>query len=145
MKKITLLVLTCFALFSCKEKTSFKSENIIPSPKELVVKNNRLHQLKDVVVSSLSDNLIYPQNKDEYFIKTEKGRVYIEGNEIWARQTLAQITDSEGRIPDVEIHDWSAYPFRGFMHDTGRNFQTIEMLKETIDLMSFYKINYFKN
>ena len=29
------------------------------------------------------------------------------------------------------------------MHDTGRNFQTIEMLKETIDLMSLYKINYF--
>ena len=29
------------------------------------------------------------------------------------------------------------------MHDTGRNFQTIEMLKETIDLMSFYKMNYF--
>ena len=142
MRKLSLFVLVCFALLSCEEKTFFKSGNIIPSPKELLVKNDRFYKVKDVVISSLSDNLIYPQNKDEYFLKTEKGRVYIGGNEIWARQTLAQITDSEGRIPDVEIHDWSAYPFIGFMHDTGRNFQTIEMLKETIDLMSFYKINY---
>ena len=143
MRKISLLLILCLSLFSCKEKSLFKSENIIPSPKEFVVKNDKMHLLKDVIISSLSENLIYPQNKDEYFLKIEKGIAYIEGNEVWARQTLEQLKDSEGRVPDVEIHDWSAYPFRGFMHDTGRNFQTIDMLKETIDLMSFYKINYF--
>ena len=143
MRKLFAFFLLSFFLFSCKENKVFNIENIIPTPKEFNVKNAKLHVIEEVVVLSSSDNLIYPQNKDEYFLKTENGRVYIEGNEAWARQTLAQLSDSEGRVPDVEIHDWSAYPFRGFMHDTGRNFQTIEMLKETIDLMSFYKMNYF--
>ena len=29
------------------------------------------------------------------------------------------------------------------MHDTGRNYQPVSLLKETLDLMSFYKLNYF--
>ena len=143
MRKLFVLFLLSFFLFSCKENNVFNAENVIPTPKEFNVKNAKLYDIEDVVISVSSDNLVYLQNKDEYFLKTEKGRVYIEGNEAWARQTLTQLTDKEGCIPDVEIPDWSAYPFRGFMHDTGRNFQTIEMLKETIDLMSFYKMNYF--
>lgn len=143
MKNLTLIIFACILLFSCTENKTFTTENIIPTPKELTVNDNKLHPLKDVVVSKSSDNLIYPQNKDEYYLKSENGNVIIEGNEVWARQTLAQLTDMNNRIPDVEIHDWAAYPFRGFMHDTGRNFQTIDMLKETIDLMSLYKINYF--
>ena len=112
-------------------------------PKEFVLNEDKLYNINDVTVLETSDNLLYPQNKDEYYIKIEKGNVVIEGNEIWAMQTLKQLADSLDRVPDVVIHDWSVYPFRGFMHDTGRNFQTIEMLKETIDLMSLYKINYF--
>ena len=143
MKKILTSIVVLILLFSCGEKDAFVKENIIPSPKEFVVNNNKLYHINEINILETSDNLIYPKNKDEYYLKSEKGNVTIEGNEIWARQTLAQLADKQNRIPDVEIHDWSAYPFRGFMHDVGRNFQTIEMLKETIDLMSLYKINYF--
>ena len=118
-------------------------ESIIPTPKEMAFNIGKKHPINDIVESNSSTSLVYPCNKDEYFLKIEKGNVYIEGNVVWARHTLAQLTDSEGCVPDVVIHDWSEYPFRGFMHDTGRNFQTLEMLKETIDLMSFYKINFF--
>ena len=143
MKKILPLFLVLTSLFSCGEKDVFVKENIIPTPKEFVLDNDKLHKINEIVVLGTSDKLSYPQNKDEYYLKIEKGNVVVEGNEVWARQTLSQLQDKEGRVPDVEIHDWSAYPFRGFMHDTGRNFQTLEMLKETIDLMSLYKINYF--
>lgn len=143
MRKISLFLLFILVFTSCDRDEVFKVENIIPTPKELVVNDNKLHHINNVVILESSDNLISPQNKDEYYLKTENGDVVIEGNAIWAKQTLAQIKDEKGRVPDVVIHDWSAYPFRGFMHDTGRNFQTIEMLKETIDLMSLYKINYF--
>ena len=136
----TLVVLS---FFSCNKKDVFTTENIIPAPKKLIVNGNKLHSINNIAVVESPDNLIYPQNKDEYYLKTEKGNVIIEGNDVWARRTLSQLADEKARIPDVEIHDWSAYPFRGFMHDTGRNFQTIDMLKETIDLMSLYKINYF--
>lgn len=143
MKKVLILSLVVLSLLSCEREDVFQVENIIPTPKELTVNNDKLYAINDIVALETCDNLVYPHNKDEYYLKSEKGNVIIEGNEIWARHTLAQITDEKGRIPDIEIHDWSAYPFRGFMHDTGRNFQTIEMLKETIDLMSLYKINYF--
>ena len=143
MKKILPLFFVLTSLFSCGEKDVFVKENIIPTPKEFVLNNDKLYEINEIVVLETSDKLSYPQNKDEYYIKIEKGNVTIEGNEVWARQTLSQLQDKEGCVPDVEIHDWSVYPFRGFMHDTGRNFQTLEMLKETIDLMSLYKINYF--
>jgi hypothetical protein len=43
----------------------------------------------------------------------------------------------------VEIVDYPAFPIRGFMHDTGRNFRDVELLKRDIDLMSAYKLNVF--
>ena len=143
MRKLIFLPLMFLLLISCDKKDIFNAENIIPTPKKMIVNDDKLHYIDDIIVLETDNNLLYPQNKDEYFLKSENGNVTIEGNEVWARQTLAQLKDEKGRIPNVEIHDWSAYPFRGFMHDTGRNFQTIEMLKETIDLMSLYKINYF--
>ena len=143
MKKALASILLSVCLFSCVESGTFSAENIIPTPKELTLNDNRLYPVKEVVVLDTKEHLVYPSNQDEYYIKSHQGRVVIEGNEIWAKQTIAQLADNQNRIPDVEIHDWAAYPFRGFMHDTGRNFQTIEMLKETIDLMSLYKINYF--
>lgn len=136
-------MLTCVLLLSCNKDKTFIDEHIIPAPKIIQLQDDRMHPIKDIIVSGSTQNLQYLHNKDEYFLKIEKGNVYIEGNEIWARQTLTQLADNEGYVPDIHIHDWSEYPFRGFMHDTGRNFQTIEMLKETIDLMSLYKINYF--
>lgn len=143
MRKILTLTVLFLTLLSCSEKDIFIEGNIIPEPKKLIIRDNRLHQIKDVTILSSSENLIYPHNKDEYYLSSKNGNVVIEGNVIWAKQTLKQLADENNCIPDVEIHDWSAYPFRGFMHDTGRNFQTIDMLKETIDLMSLYKINYF--
>lgn len=143
MRKILLLIFISVFFFSCEKETYTDALNIIPAPKVVYFQNGRLYKIKDIVLSDSPENLVYHHNKDEYYLKVEKGNVVIEGNEVWARQTLLQLTDSQGRVPDVVIHDWSEYPFRGFMHDTGRNFQTIEMLKETIDLMSMYKINYF--
>ena len=79
MKNLTLIIFACILLFSCTENKTFTTENIIPTPKELTVNDNKLHPLKDVVVSKSSDNLIYPQNKDEYYLKSENGNVIIEG------------------------------------------------------------------
>ena len=143
MKKILPLILVGVTLLSCVKNDVFVKENIIPSPKEFVLNDDKLHEINDVTILETDDHLSYPQNKDEYYLKIENGNVIIEGNVVWAKQTLEQLKNQEARVPDVEIHDWSVYPFRGFMHDTGRNFQTLEMLKETIDLMSLYKINYF--
>lgn len=59
-----------------------------------------------------------------------------------AIQTFKQLALHD-RIPMVEIEDWSAFSWRGFMVDVGRNFQSIEQLKQQIDIMAKYKLNIF--
>ncbi|MGM9803838.1 MAG: family 20 glycosylhydrolase [Muribaculaceae bacterium] len=113
--------------------------SLIPAPKECQVTSTKLHPIKQIRTVKHAT----PRGADEYGITSRRGKVTIWGNTVWARQTLAQLTDAGGRVPDVDIHDWASYPIRGFMHDTGRNFQTIDMLKATIDMMSRYRLNVF--
>ncbi|WP_344849300.1 beta-N-acetylhexosaminidase [Pedobacter jeongneungensis] len=62
-------------------------------------------------------------------------------------QTLRQLmqnTSAGVAIPFCEISDWPAFAVRGFMHDNGRNFQSITLLKEQLELLSHYKYNTFQ-
>ena len=112
---------------------------IIPAPKEYQQLGKKKYKLKEVKV----DTETVFGNPDEYRIVVKRGKVTIMGNAVWAQSTLNQLVDIDGKVADCEIHDWATYPFRGFMHDTGRNYQPVSLLKETLDLMSFYKLNYF--
>ncbi|WP_265594151.1 family 20 glycosylhydrolase [Haloferula sp. BvORR071] len=65
---------------------------------------------------------------------------------IHAAETMRQLLRSEeGRValPCVGIADWPAFPVRGFMLDSGRNYQSPELLKEQIEVMARYKLNVF--
>ena len=66
---------------------------------------------------------------------------------IRAAQTLAQLAEGyeEGAaaIETVEITDWAAFKLRGYMHDVGRSFISVEELKKHIDLLSRFKVNTF--
>ena len=66
---------------------------------------------------------------------------------IRAAQTLAQLAEGydEGAaaIEAVEITDWAAFKLRGYMHDVGRSFISVEELKKHIDLLSRFKVNTF--
>ena len=67
---------------------------------------------------------------------TEKG-VY------WALQTLRQLEEKKGRFEACEIVDWPAFKIRGFMHDVGRSYLSLDELKKEIEILSRYKINVF--
>jgi hypothetical protein len=61
-------------------------------------------------------------------------------------QTLRQlIATQNGRpaLPYCTLRDWPAFSMRGFMHDTGRNFQEIAALKAQMDRLAAYKLNTF--
>ena len=65
---------------------------------------------------------------------------------IHAAGTLRQLLRRDGtslRIGAIRISDWPAFPVRGFMLDTGRNFQSTALLKEQIEVMARYKLNVF--
>lgn len=82
-----------------------------------------------------------------YTLEIKKGKAVIRAKDcrglVWARQTLRQLTDENGNAPMVSIKDYPAFPIRGFMNDTGRNYRPVDMIKSDIDLMSFYKLNVF--
>ena len=64
----------------------------------------------------------------------------------YAVQTLRQIMAQKKPLQQLaacSIKDWPAFAVRGFMHDNGRNFQSIEMLKAQLDKLSWYKFNTF--
>jgi hypothetical protein len=76
--------------------------------------------------------------------------VALRGNDVagvfYGVQTLRQMLRIHGNIAEVqhaEIRDWPAFAIRGFMHDTGRNFQTAESLKAQLDRFADYKLNVF--
>ena len=61
-------------------------------------------------------------------------------------QTLGQLTyteKGEQYIAGCDIRDWPAFKIRGFMQDVGRNFMSLPLLKEQIDVMVAYKFNVF--
>ena len=66
---------------------------------------------------------------------------------IRAAQTLAQLAEgydeNAAAIETVEITDWAAFKLRGYMHDVGRSFISVEELKKHIDLLSRFKVNTF--
>ncbi|MGL4854494.1 MAG: family 20 glycosylhydrolase, partial [Lentisphaeria bacterium] len=62
-------------------------------------------------------------------------------------QTIRQlIVNIDGRcsIAHCKIVDYPAFQIRGFMHDVGRNFISLDLLKKQIELMSKYKYNVFQ-
>ena len=66
-----------------------------------------------------------------------------------ALETLSQLMawdDSINRlimVTDATISDSPAFPHRGLLIDTSRNFVSVEMIKKIIDAMSFNKLNVF--
>ncbi len=61
-------------------------------------------------------------------------------------QTIEQLTfERKGKkyLQGCNITDWPAFAIRGFMQDVGRNYQSLPMLKEQIDVMAAYKYNTF--
>ena len=65
---------------------------------------------------------------------------------VYGVQTLSQlVATQDGRpvIAGCRITDEPAFAWRGFMHDVGRNFQDLTLLKRFVDVMARYKMNVF--
>ncbi|PSL48353.1 glycosyl hydrolase family 20 [Chitinophaga niastensis] len=64
----------------------------------------------------------------------------------YAVQTFKQLLQQKEKgweLPQCSIRDWPAFGLRGFMHDNGRNFQSVSALKLQLDQLSAYKFNTF--
>lgn len=60
-----------------------------------------------------------------------------------AVQTLAQLTDAEGRVHQAEIKDEPRFAYRGLMLDVSRHFMSTDFIIRLLDEMARYKLNRF--
>ena len=98
-------------------------------------KNNIHLQITNEIENPEGYQLFVKRNGITIKAKTAAGVFY-------AIQTLRQLIKDK-QIQCAEINDSPAFPFRGFMVDVGRNYQSIKQLKRQIDVMAAYKLNIF--
>lgn len=113
----------------------FASNNVETNTNGLII------ELQKTTVSSSDSNEAYQLNITDKVViaaSTKKGIFY-------GIQSLKQLfrKQKSGVFPTISIVDWPAFKIRGFMHDTGRNFQSVAQLKEQIEILAQYKYNVF--
>ncbi|MBW9278169.1 family 20 glycosylhydrolase [Bacteroides fragilis] len=138
--KLNTIALSVFAIIALDAG----AQMIIPAPKEIrTLKENRVKI--EAIDARVSSGMNLPSEGYTLKIKGEKAiiRAKDERGLVWAKSTLSQLKDKDGMIPIVSITDYPSFPMRAFMYDTGRNFIPVEMIKNWLNLMSFYKINAF--
>lgn len=139
------LFLAVCLLTACRTEVS-TLEMLIPQPREASLTSHRLYPAADIVVSA-PDTVPADWNAERYSLTIRKGQATIvcatPQAEVWARRTLDQLKDDQGRWPEVVIEDWPEFPLRGFLFDTGRNWIPVTLIKHYIDILSDYKLNAF--
>ena len=152
----TVILLLLLLLFCCCNDKNNVSLYLLPQPQRLTI-NRQKHTLSngeineplisEKLVSHISEAKVNPD--EAYRLKITVDSVLIEATTpkglYWARQTLAQIVESsDGKsVSTLEITDYPAFRIRGFMHDIGRSYMSVDEIKKHIRLLSKYKINVF--
>lgn len=87
------------------------------------------------------------ESGEAYRITVSDSRILITGKTAHGvfngLQTLRQLMRDGYRVAACEIRDWPSFSWRGFMIDVGRNYASMQLLKQQIDAMSRYKLNVF--
>ena len=120
------------------------AQELIPTPVEVSYRGNKRVKIESVD-AKVDASLNLPTEGYTLEIKgtTAVLRAKSPQGLVWAKATLAQLHDRDGLVRVAKIKDYPAFPIRGFMHDTGRNFRPVEMIKQELDLFSAYKLNVF--
>ncbi len=145
-----------FALFNCKAiliNDSSLLRHAIVLQKEMRSKG------LDVAVNkgnSESQNHIYLKwgkvestqlTEEAYVLDVNAGSITITANTTHGifngLQTLFQLMRNDVYVNGCIITDWPAFSWRGYMIDVGRNYMSMDLLKQQIDMMGRYKLNVF--
>ena len=101
-------------------------------------------------IDGAHDYELYGYDNEAYTLTITADAIDIEAvtatGVIRAAQTIAQLAegwDGTAALQQVSIKDWPAFKLRGYMHDVGRSFVSVETLKKHIDLLSRFKVNTF--
>ena len=123
--------------------------DLMPRPKVVRDASTEMWQfdpqaIKQCVAGEAIAKLV-AKGKEAYGLIITPSGVEWYGNERYAMVTLRQLAAlGDGKIPCCTIEDWPTLPYRGMLHDTGRNWQPLSQLKMQLDWLEKYKFNCFQ-
>lgn len=153
-----ILILISLFLTICSTEILSQELNLLPKPQHMVVDPLKRHYLKSVDINDISiTELLVDEIPNVIVNPDEAYRLHITPDSVtieaisekgfyWAKQTLRQLVQNNNGsyyLPCLNIIDFPAFRIRGYMHDVGRSYLTVEELKEEIEILSQYKINTF--
>lgn len=110
----------------------------------------RLTVKTGIAVSGSYDYTLAGYEDEAYQLTVGDGDIRIEAvtetGALRAIQTLAQMAEGWEGKPQLEactVRDWPAFKLRGWMHDVGRSFISVDELKRQIRLLGRFKVNTF--
>lgn len=84
---------------------------------------------------------------EAYHLSVDSNKIILIANALHGLfdgvQTLRQLMRAKSVVDGCEIQDEPAFQWRGYMVDVGRNFQSMNLLKQQIDVMASLKLNIF--
>lgn len=112
------------------------------------VEISALHEGQRPTIELCIGSVKAPQISEEaYSLQVTDDKVTIEGNTphgvFNGIQTFLQLARDGTFAEGIEINDWPAFSYRGYLVDVGRNYQSIAQLKEQLEVMARYKLNRF--
>ena len=120
MKKILPLFLVLTSLFSCGKKDVFIKENIIPSPKEFVLNNDKLHKIR---IEGLQ-----PGQKYYYRVCSQEILSYKAYSKEFGKTAVSEFSTFE--LPEADEDEFTAIIFND-LHQRTNTFQALlEQVKE---------------
>ena len=147
-KFISAIAMTLMAVSCGKKENADALSCILPVPVSVEQMQGTAGKEITYITASVPEA---PENvaDEAYILEISEDGITItssgERGRIWAERTLDQLKrfTAGGSLPCCRIVDWPAYPIRGFMHDSGRNFLEVEDVKGVIEAMSRAKMNFF--
>lgn len=127
-------------------------DNITPTMQNVILELHSFYNLKPSSDKTIS--VIFKTDpslpEEAYKLVVDKKGIIVTSNsesgKFYALQTLRQLikkVDGHWSLPVCKINDWPAFRVRGYMIDVGRNYQSLESLKNQLDILAMYKMNVF--
>lgn len=156
MKRIV-VCLASLALIgtACKVHVGVGDANLIPQPAEMTaIGTGTVKVTADKVTTWVDTTLVFGHgvrgegpDPEGYVLTVKDGRIEIRGGGdagvFYGLQTLEQLKDADGYVPEVEIKDAPRFTWRGMHLDVARHFQPVEFIKRYLDMLAYHKINTF--
>lgn len=109
--------------------------------------NSKVKDNEVFIELRLNKNVMFTASPESYNLKILENKILLTASTTHGIfngiQTLRQLMRDGDIVDACEITDRPAFSWRGYMIDVGRNYMSMKLLKEQIDVMARYKLNIF--